>query len=656
MLGCESTKRGDDSYNYNYNYNINRNLNDNHPPGRRPPNHVIVTQGPTDPQRRYALVTWDRNDPESTGYEVLRDGEVIAEVNIDGDPWDDTSYKDEEVAPGEHTYSVRAVADGLLGEESAAFRIHVKTDEDFGQVYEVDSFPGADDSERIEAAIEAASSADGGIVKLSGRTYTLSRGLEITGSNIVLRGSGIDETVIRPDYEGLAGSDACGSPPKIIYFNDTLTDLATSSAQPIYPGQRTVEVTDPQGLAVGQVMLLSETNPEQQPDEFESQNIVFDPGTGRDERYPHESNEIIAIEGSSVTFKYPFSYSFTSHVPWKLYTGGLHNGIELLTIQGRSEDEQTWYDGVWLTGSDLFAAEIKVQWTNRRVAELMGHNLRLVGVQAPYTGPRGYEDGICRYKIQVYKATNALIVGAVMGRSSDDFNLSFITIQQAARVVVRNSTFYKSRTYAVNEHGEGSRELLVENNYFSTGSDDACGVLLGNSTWGFSGPVIIRNNTFEDNQRDIRVDQNSYEVRILDNISRGCRMQFIRGYGWAGPFTSSDLYGSMRMTVARNQVIGGATGILLGLDNGFYPFEGVRDLVIFKNSLDVSGRAIELNGDSGQTNRFQVYENTGSSDYTRPELVAGDYWSKNADGESFGEPTEVLWTTDSFYWEDFDRY
>jgi hypothetical protein len=299
---------------------------------------------------------------------------------------------------------------------------------------------------------------------------------------------------------------------------------------------------------------------------------------------------------------------------------------------------------------------VRVRWTNRRIAQVGGHNLRLVGFQGPYGGPRGAEDGICRYKVQIYKSTNALFVGSIMGMSADDRNMSLVTIQQTVRIVVRNSVFQRSLTYGVNEHGEGSRHLLVENNYFSVGTPDRAAILLGNNTWGFSGPMIIRNNTFENNHRDVRVDQNSYEVRVLDNVSRGNGLQFVRAYGWAGPDTAPELYGSMRLTIARNQVSSGTSGLYLGTEDGVYAYPGMQDVVIFGNTLDVVDDAIVLNGDSAVTKRFQVWDNTGSAAYTKPDFVAGDYWAGNADGESYGSATEVPWAAESFAWEEHDRY
>jgi len=531
----------------------------------------------------------------------------------------------------------------------------IRTDDDFGKVYNVDSFRGADDSDKIEAAIAAAANAGGGIIRFSERIYTLSRGIVVTGNNIVLRGAGIDRTILQPGFPGIEGTNACVRPPKIVFFNGSQIALRTKLDSPIHAGDRVVKVKDTKGLTAGQVILFNETHKELTPKEFQKLGVIMDPGTGPDDRYPCEANEIISISGTSVMFKYPFSHGFSKDVQWLVYTGCLHNGIESLTIQGRSADEQTWYDGVWITGADNFTADIKVQWTNRRIAQVMGYNVRMVGLQGPFTGPKGCLIGICRYKVQIVKSTNALIIGSTMGRSSDDCNMSLVTIQQSDRIVVRNSVFHRSRTYAVNEHGEGSRHLLVENNYFATGDTGQDAILLGNKTWGFSGPIIIRNNTFEGNTRDIRVTENSYEVRILDNISRRVKTDFVSGFGWAGPFTSVDMHGSMRMTIARNRVLSGSRGISLGFAGGIYSFSGVKDVAIFGNTFNVAETAIRLNGTSSETFRFQVSHNKGSRNYVKPMLVSGDYWSGNADGETYGHARDVPWTAETFAWEEFDR-
>jgi hypothetical protein len=114
------------------------------------------------------------------------------------------------------------------------------------------------------------------------------------------------------------------------------------------------------------------------------------------------------------------------------------------------------------------------------------------------------------------------------------------------------------------------------------------------------------------------------------------------------------LHGSMRMTIARNRVESGTYGLLLGRDDGIYPYAGIKDLVVRGNLLQVTEDAILLDGDSSETNRFRVCQNGGSAVYTQPELIEGDVWSGNADGVTFGSPTDVAWSAESFDWEACD--
>ena len=42
--------------------------------------------------------------------------------------------------------------------------------------------------------------------------------------------------------------------------------------------------------------------------------MIEDPGTGRDRRNAWEANEVMAVKGSAVTFRYPFGQDFTAEV------------------------------------------------------------------------------------------------------------------------------------------------------------------------------------------------------------------------------------------------------------------------------------------------------------------------------------------------------
>jgi hypothetical protein len=238
-----------------------------------------------------------------------------------------------------------------------------------------------------------------------------------------------------------------------------------------------------------------------------------------------------------------------------------------------------------------------------------------------------------------------------MGLPTTDANQSFITIQKAQRAVVRSSRFYGSKTYAINEHGSGGRHHLFENNYIAVGPNGRyAGILLGNDSFGFAGPTIIRNNTFEGNYRDLYMMENSYETRFVDNVSRGNGYRVVDAYGWAHPDTDPALWGSLRLTVANNSIADATgAGVVLGYAKSpWFPYAGVRDVVIAGNAFGTAGPSVVLGGDAATTDRFQVWDNTGNPAMTRPAFGVGDYWADNPDGAAFGLLNTPAWSAPSF--------
>lgn len=638
------------------------------------PRHVVATQGPTDPSNLYSLVTWDRSDAAATGYQVIRDGALVATVAVAGDPWDDLAYKDTSVQPGQtYGYQVRAMfSDGAVSDVSASSRIRMRTDADLGagRVFEVDRQTGTTDLAKAQAAVNAAKADGGGVVLFAARTYTLGGALQISGgNNVVLRGAGAERTVIQPGFAGAASPS--GASPDLIRFTGTTTRLSTALSSGVNAGDRSVSVDSTAGLAPGQVIIFDQKHAQAEPTWFETNAVLQDPGTGQDERYRWDANEITAVDAASnaVTFKYPFSQSFTSGVPWLRISSGSGNGIEQLTVQGRSAAESTYYRLVTVKDqSRMTIADVQSRWANQSYAHISGYDVRLIGFRGPDGGPNSYTDGISKYKISIGRASNFTFVGGVMGEPGHDRNKSFLTTQWAQRTLVRHSRFLGSRTYAFNEHGGGSRDVVFENNYISgTTNTEYGGVYLGNSTWGFAGSAILRNNVQIGGPRFLHMEENSYEIRVLDNMARDLApsplpqgttsARFIYGEGWKGPDTAPELYASVRITVQRNKVVNvSGDGVDLGrAGSDFYPILGVKDVLISDNSFGVSGTAVRLQGSSTDTRRFQVFDNSGTNRYVRPELVSGDYWSGNMDGVSYGTPTPVEWSAPFFAWERHDR-
>lgn len=625
---------------------------------RTAPRHVLASQGPTDSTSLYALVTWDRSDPAATGYEVVRDGTVIGRTMVAGDAWDDLAFTDTALAPSTtYTYQVRAAfADGTTSNLSPARRLKVRGDPDVGsgRAFDVDAYPGSDRT-RAQAAVDAAKAAGGGIVRFGPRTYTFDGPLQIDGADdVVLRGAGADRTVVQP---GFAGDTApCGTGGRLIVFTGRQSAMSTRFSAPVAVGQRVVHVNSTSGLSPGQRIIFYEPArvSNATPAEYEAAGVVQDPGTGVDERHRWDANEIIAVDpaAGTVSFAQPFAQSFTTAVPWTWLSKGNGNGIERMTVQGRSSTESTYYTLVELSPQGGFTmADLRGRWANRNYLQASGYDIRVTGFEGLLGDPDNTTGSPCKYKFSVWRAADFSFIGGEMGEPAHDLNTSFITIQRAQRTLVRHSRFWSSRTYAFGEHGLGSRQWIFENNFVAVGAGARTGAIsLGHTTWGFSGSGIVRNNTFEGNSHDINMGENSYEVRILDNVMRGTTGASVLGYGWAGPDTSPERYGSLRWTILRNRMEGGRSdGIVLGDRwSPWYPYFGVKDVIIGANHLDVAGKAIVLRGDSMATARFQVRDNSGRNDYIKPTLMTGNQWAGNADGVRFGVPSEVPWDDPHF--------
>jgi len=620
------------------------------------PRRVLGVQGPSAAGSLYVVVTWDRSAAGAVGYEVSRDGGALGSVQVVGDAWDDLVFHDRAVvAGGRYEYRVRArFADGSWSGWSLPAGVVVRSDAQLGsgRVFVVDEFGGGDRA-RLQAAVDAAVDAGGGVVQLAARTYVLDAPVEVPPvDDVVLRGAGMDRTFVQPGFAG--ESVTCGSGGRLIGFTGKPTVLSARLTAPVAVGDRVLRVDSTSGLVVGRRLVLFEPTSvsDGSPADYEAAGVVQDPGTGRDERHRWDASEIVAVDAGAktVTLKDALSQSFTTAVPLVWLEKGNGNGLELLTVQGRSAGESTHYRLVDLNSQAGFRmAEVQGRWANRNYVRANGYDIQVVGFRGPLGDPGG-TDGTCKYKFSVWRSANFTFVSGVMGEPSHSQNTSFITTQRAQRTLVRNSTFWGNRTYAFNEHGLGSRHYVFENNYVAVGALAKAGVFLGNSSRGFAGAGIIRNNTFSGNGRDIVMQENSYEVRVLDNVMRGTTDRVISGYSWAAPFTAPTVHGSLRWTIAGNRVEGGkGDGIVFGEPTSpWYPYQGVKDVVITGNALDVAGTAIRLDGTSSTTNRLQVAHNTGSNRYLKPTLTTGSYWTGNADNTSYGTPTSVTWTRPYF--------
>ncbi|MDP9418747.1 MAG: hypothetical protein M3P53_01050 [Actinomycetota bacterium] len=352
---------------------------------------------------------------------MLRDGAVVGTIAVTGDPWDDLAYKDTYVQGGQsYGYQVRGTfPGGAVGELSATTPIRIRSGADLGRgnVFEVDRQTGETDLDKAQAAVNAAKAEGGGVVLFGARTYRLGRALEISATdNVVLRGAGIDSTFIQPAFPG--ASSPSGAAPDLIRFTGTTMKLSTTLTRGVNLGDRSVAVNSTAALAPGQIIVFDQKYAQAEPIWFASNGVVQDPGSGRDDRYRWDANEIAAIDaaGGTVTFKYPFSQSFSTSAPWLRLERGSGNGLEQLTVQGRTSAEGTYYRLVTVRDqARMTIAHVQGRWANQSYAHISGYQIRMVRFRGPDGGPSSYTDGVSKYKISVGRASNFTFLDGVMG-------------------------------------------------------------------------------------------------------------------------------------------------------------------------------------------------------------------------------------------------
>ncbi len=615
-------------------------------------NHVDAVQGSTDPNGLFVWVTWTWQ-PGATSFNVYRDDSLLTTVNVTGDRWDKCAYRDATVSAGLRKYQVSAVVSGAEQPRSDAVAVYVRAST-AAKTFYVANQTGATTRDKLIAARDAAIASNPtwfspAVVYFPNGTWTFDVA-EGTGalfnnvSNVVVRGQSRDGTILRA---GFAGSTSPGGVDGVILrFLGGQTTLAnTVLANPIAVGDSTVTITAASAAAgelrVGDIIAFEQL--------FLTPEII-DPGTGADNHSPWDANEIMAISGQTVTFRYPFSQAFTTAVPFLRITGS-GCGIENLTVEGESSTTQTFYTLLDIDHTVGFhLSQVRGRWANRNVARVRGYRNALVELRITEADPKTdtLATDISRYKVTNFRSANLRMVGCDLG-DDDRLSSSLLTTQFSQRQLVRHCIFRRSENYAMNEHGGGSRHWVWENCRIYGPEMAKAGVFLGNVDFGPSGPGVLRNVFFDRCTKAVAAQENSYEARIFDCLFRDCTSTLIDAYGWAGPDTAPDLYGSLRWTVLRNRTEHTGTtkvadGFLFGRSAGKYPYPGTKDLLLGDNHLDVAKTAIRLGGSSAETNRFQVYNNSGKSSYARPRFIAGDYWAGNADAS----PTPFEGFSDDF--------
>ncbi len=613
---------------------------------------VVAVQGPIDESASYVSVSWSHvglgrhpdADPTVLGYEVARDGRIVAETVVDDEPWDDMAVQDAAVTAGDHRYQVRARLSAGPGPWSEPANVMVRSTADVGPVFAVDDYSGTD-LERTEQAVADAEEAGGGVVQFDAGTYSFDDTLVIRGSGVLLRGAGQDATVVRPAFAGT--DESCGRVTPLVLFRGDPVDLDVDVAVTAPRGSTRIAVNGPPPVKVGDFVEIDGIRGQFPTYEYEGLGIAQDPSIGNDERYPFDAGTIVAVDDASVTFDHPMSPVLPAGSTLFVYDTGVGNGVERLTLEGGGPEDSSYHRLIDASYQvDFRMADVTARWPNRNFLDASGHRITLVGFTGIDGGANGYQPEPCKYKVGFGPATNVTVVDSTFGSADDDRNMSLMTLQFVYRALIRNSVFGASRTYGVNEHGGGSRDVVIENNWIGAGASGWAGILLGNDTWGFSGETAVRNNQFVDNVVDVLMVENSYGIVVAGNRSVGCVQNCLTWSGWGGSgsgdsaITESDNFGSAHLVVTGNR-FGGRGGIALGVEesNGF-PWIGVRDVVVTDNVVESdTDPALRIEGDASVTGRLWVTGNRFDGDVSSA-TPGSDWWlwDNTAGPTTTGEP------------------
>ncbi len=614
---------------------------------------LVAVQGPVEESASYVSVSWSHVDlsfrpddpPRAVGYDIERDGQVVGSTTVDDEPWDDMAYRDDTVTPGDAQYRVRArLADGP-GPWSEPVTVQVRATADIGPVFSVDDYQGSD-LDRAQQAVNDAEGAGGGVVLFGPDTYEFSDSLLISGNGVLLRGAGPDRTVIRPAFEG--GDDSCGPVTPLLLFRGNWEELGVAVAETAQRGDTSLTLDGPAPVEVGDFVEVDGVDGQFSIDEYGSMGIAQDPSTGQDERYPFDAGTVTAVDGNTITFDHPLSPIITEGSELYGYPLGNGNGVELLAVEGGGPDDTSYHRLIDATGQiDFRVADVTARWPNRNAIDAGGHGITVVNLTAIEGGAAGYEPEPCKYKVGFGPATNVTVVDSEIGSADSDENMSLITMQFVYRGLIRNTVLGQSRTYSVNEHGGGSRDLVVENNWIGAGPSGWSGILLGNDTWGFGGETAIRNNRFVDNVVDVLMVENPYGVVIAGNRSTGCRQACVTWSGWGGVDDGQAAvadpadYGSARLAIVGNRFSSSAAGLDLGIDESSgFPWTGIRDLWVADNVVEAAdgSAAVVIRGDEATSGRVWITGNSFDGTLTLPG-PGSDWWLwDNATADASSDP------------------
>jgi hypothetical protein len=628
-------------------------------------------------------------------YNSLDDSPVSLTQPYD-DTWDKCVYRDSAVAAGQtYTYKVRAYVGASSTAPGAGTSITVHGDSNYGTIYDAGAPSGGDDSTAIQAAITAAE-AVGGIARLNGGGAVYKAiGLQMAGKKMVFRGGGKDATYLRPF--GAGGAVAGSTAPKIITVAGAQTSLGTILSTAIQPGDTTATFSSVTGMAVGSVLELSAPSIGGTAEAAYARGDVITPGAEYDEISRWECQEITAINGNVVTFKYPFTQNIpTTATVVRLAEATLGSPqrnivIESMSIEGVSVSDTTYFRGIDVSGTVGFRlASVRSRYLNGNVMSSSHcYDHTSVDVDEPHHGVAA--DSTSQYSFDTARVANSKIISCDIGTNGSVLVKSCFAHQRTPRALVRNSIGRWAKNYVCNEHGGGSRDWIFENCWFNLGTTGPSqgttygGVFLGNPDFANSGRGIVRNCRQDGGPDMVYVREHGYGIRVLDCIAYGLAKftatnpndnsldsALVVWGGWDAPAESSSNWGAAKLTIKRNALFGSTQyGVWLGRRNSAYftasdpagdgtGYLGIRDVIMDDNYFNVTGARIFITGTSSTSGRYSVTGTRGSAAGSHadvvPTLASGCYWDDNNDSvATFGSPFSTqTWEAETFPWTQVD--
>jgi hypothetical protein len=664
------------------------------------PAHPDVVQGGVGTPSVW--VTWDRNDPTVTKYEVLRDGAVVQTIGpfVPFDPtnsahktwfpgtqpfsdtWNTCGWEDATVAAGTtYSYGVRAYAGSTVRGMSRSVSIAPRSLASFGATVTV-AASGGDDTTAIQNAFTTIKTAGGGVLQLTGNPKWTTLNFD-DSVPFVFRGQGKTTTVSTPQGTGGA-STGTGSVTRINVTGSSVALPNISTAAAI--GSTTLTFASAPSVSVGSAIVVRAPSIGGLANDAAAAGLTVSPGNEYDEISRWESNIVTAVSGSTVTLKYPTTQQLpaasTAVRLAEATTGQKRHGnvvIEDMTIDGLGPTDtvNAWFRHIVSANQvGMRVANVRFRYSNSNcIAAGPAHDMQIVNCDDPHHG--AIEGDIVQYSLNLATIGNLRVIGCTFGTDGVNQVNSPITCQRTPRALVRHCQIYNYRTYAFNEHGGGSRDWIFENSLVKGRTTSVYGaVFCGNPDFANSGRGIIRNVRVEGGPRIAYLTEHSYGVRVLDCIAFNLASNTdsfgaagVHWSGWDAPGDTSANYGAAKLTVKRCAVFGcTGHGVYAGRQQGGFfgdgtagnpdpagdgfGYNGAKDVVVSDSYFNVTGYAVRIDGTTTTSLRFQVFSNSAPTwaDFT-PALVTGDYWNANGDGLTFGTRSAQPWEAESFPWE-----